>query len=67
MVERVHPHEKNIANALDEIQTVFAGLDESQREQFCKQLVLYASSLKLITSCYESIVVENISNRNGKN
>ncbi|EMY8532994.1 transcriptional regulator [Bacillus thuringiensis serovar pingluonsis] len=40
------PHEKNIANALDEIQTVFAGLDESQREQFCKQLVLYAKFLK---------------------
>jgi len=39
------PHEKNIANALDEIQTVFAGLDESQREQFCKQLLFYTQFL----------------------
>ncbi|EEL69358.1 Transcriptional regulator, MerR [Bacillus mycoides] len=39
-------NEKNIANALDEIQTVFAGLDESHQEQFCKQLVLYAKFLK---------------------
>ncbi|HDR7485337.1 helix-turn-helix domain-containing protein [Bacillus paranthracis] len=38
--------EKHLENVLDEIQTVFAGLDESQREQFCKQLVLYAKFLK---------------------
>ncbi|AFU14628.1 Transcriptional regulator, MerR [Bacillus thuringiensis MC28] len=40
------PNEENITNALNEIQTVFAGLDESHREQFCKQLVLYAKFLK---------------------
>ncbi len=28
--------EKHLEDVLDEIQTVFAGLDESQREQFCK-------------------------------
>ncbi|MDZ5608454.1 helix-turn-helix transcriptional regulator [Bacillus pseudomycoides] len=38
--------ERNLENALDEIQTVFAGLDEDQREQFCKQLILYAKFLK---------------------
>ncbi|EEM68587.1 MULTISPECIES: helix-turn-helix domain-containing protein [Bacillus cereus group] len=38
--------ERQLEDVLDEIQTVFAGLDESQREQFCKQLVLYAKFLK---------------------
>ncbi|MEW4233490.1 helix-turn-helix transcriptional regulator [Bacillus thuringiensis] len=37
--------EKNLENVLDEIQTVFAGLDESQREQFCKQLKFYTQFL----------------------
>ncbi|AJG57468.1 MULTISPECIES: helix-turn-helix domain-containing protein [Bacillus] len=37
--------EKNLKNVLDEIQTVFAGLDESQREQFCKQLKFYTQFL----------------------
>lgn len=38
-------NEKNLENVLDEIQTVFAGLDESQREQFCKQLKFYTQFL----------------------
>ncbi|MCC2476468.1 helix-turn-helix domain-containing protein [Bacillus paranthracis] len=38
--------EEQLKIILEEIQTVFAGLDESQREQFCKQLVLYAKFLK---------------------
>ncbi|PGM07267.1 transcriptional regulator [Bacillus cereus] len=37
--------EKKLENVLDEIQTVFAGLDESQREQFCKQLKFYTQFL----------------------
>ncbi|MDF9626150.1 helix-turn-helix transcriptional regulator [Bacillus cereus] len=37
--------EKHLENVLDEIQTVFAGLDESQREQFCKQLKFYTQFL----------------------
>ncbi|MGM2417507.1 helix-turn-helix domain-containing protein [Bacillus cereus group sp. BceL062] len=37
--------EKNLENVLDEIQTVFAGLNESQREQFCKQLKFYTQFL----------------------
>ncbi|MEW4152752.1 helix-turn-helix transcriptional regulator [Bacillus thuringiensis] len=37
--------EKNLEHVLDEIQTVFAGLDESQREQFCKQLKFYTQFL----------------------
>ncbi|HFJ9370069.1 TPA: helix-turn-helix domain-containing protein [Bacillus nitratireducens] len=38
-------NEKQLENVLDEIQTVFAGLDESQREQFCKQLKFYTQFL----------------------
>ncbi|PGW52223.1 transcriptional regulator [Bacillus thuringiensis] len=38
-------NEKNLENVLDEIQMVFAGLDESQREQFCKQLKFYTQFL----------------------
>ncbi|HEF1852264.1 TPA: helix-turn-helix transcriptional regulator [Bacillus cereus] len=38
-------NEKNLENVLDEIQTVFAGLDESQRERFCKQLKFYTQFL----------------------
>ncbi|PGU05079.1 transcriptional regulator [Bacillus cereus] len=38
-------NEKNLEIVLDEIQTVFAGLDESQREQFCKQLKFYTQFL----------------------
>ncbi|MED2846942.1 helix-turn-helix transcriptional regulator [Bacillus toyonensis] len=34
-------NEKQLEDVLDEIQTVFAGLDESQREQFCRQLKSY--------------------------
>lgn len=37
--------EKQLEDVLDEIQTVFAGLDESQREQFCKQLKFYTQFL----------------------
>ena len=59
-------NEKNLENVLDEIQTVFAGLDESQRERFCKQLKFYTQFLNEKKNCYESIVVENFSNRNGK-
>ncbi|HDR4532627.1 MULTISPECIES: helix-turn-helix domain-containing protein [Bacillus cereus group] len=38
-------NEKNLENVLNEIQTVFAGLDESQRERFCKQLKFYTQFL----------------------
>ncbi|MDG0950692.1 helix-turn-helix domain-containing protein [Bacillus paranthracis] len=38
-------NEKNLENVLAEIQMVFAGLDESQREQFCKQLKFYTQFL----------------------
>ncbi|PHE16391.1 transcriptional regulator [Bacillus toyonensis] len=38
-------NEKQLENVLGEIQTVFAGLDESQREQFCKQLKFYTQFL----------------------
>lgn len=38
-------NEKQLEDVLDEIQTVFAGLDESQREQFCKQLKFYTQFL----------------------
>lgn len=38
-------NEKQLKDVLDEIQTVFAGLDESQREQFCKQLKSYTQFL----------------------
>ncbi|TEA50675.1 XRE family transcriptional regulator [Bacillus sp. BH2] len=37
--------EKHLEDVLAEIQTVFAGLDESQREQFCKQLKFYTQFL----------------------
>lgn len=37
--------EEQLEDVLDEIQTVFAGLDESQREQFCKQLKFYTQFL----------------------
>lgn len=37
--------EKHLEDVLDEIQTVFADLDESQREQFCKQLKFYTQFL----------------------
>ncbi|MFV1454456.1 helix-turn-helix domain-containing protein [Bacillus mycoides] len=37
--------ESRLENVLDEIQTVFAGLDESQRERFCKQLEFYTQFL----------------------
>ncbi|MDA2619210.1 helix-turn-helix transcriptional regulator [Bacillus cereus] len=37
--------EKHLEDVLEEIQTVFAGLDESQREQFCKQLKFYTQFL----------------------
>lgn len=37
--------EKHLEDVIDEIQTVFAGLDESQREQFCKQLKFYTQFL----------------------
>ncbi|MFD0768827.1 helix-turn-helix domain-containing protein [Bacillus sp. CGMCC 1.60114] len=33
--------EKHLENVLDELQTVFAGLDEVQREHLSKQLILY--------------------------
>ena len=38
-------NERNLENVLDEIQTVFAGLDESQQERFCKQLKFYTQFL----------------------
>lgn len=37
--------EEQLKIILEEIQTVFAGLDESQREQFCKQLLFYTQFL----------------------
>ncbi|AMR02270.1 helix-turn-helix domain-containing protein [Bacillus thuringiensis] len=37
--------EERLKIILEEIQTVFAGLDESQREQFCKQLLFYTQFL----------------------
>lgn len=37
--------EEQLKIILEEIQTVFAGLDESQREQFCKQLFFYTQFL----------------------
>ncbi|MEF8680435.1 UNVERIFIED_CONTAM: helix-turn-helix transcriptional regulator [Bacillus cereus] len=37
--------EKQLEEVLDKIQTVFAGLDESQRVQFCRQLNLYTQFL----------------------
>ena len=52
--------EEQLKIILEEIQTVFAGLDESQREQFCKQLLFYTQFLNEKKSCYESIVVETI-------
>ncbi|WJE54290.1 helix-turn-helix transcriptional regulator [Bacillus cereus] len=38
-------NEKHLENVLNEIQTIFVGLDESQRERFCKQLSLYTEFL----------------------
>ncbi|WP_242291723.1 helix-turn-helix transcriptional regulator [Bacillus cereus group sp. BfR-BA-01356] len=37
--------EERLKIILEEIQTVFAGLNESQREQFCKQLLFYTQFL----------------------
>ncbi|HDR7710364.1 TPA: helix-turn-helix transcriptional regulator [Bacillus cereus] len=37
--------EEQLKTILDEIQTVFAGLNESQREQLCKQLLFYTQFL----------------------
>ena len=37
--------EEQLKIILEEVQTVFAGLNESQREQFCKQLLFYIQFL----------------------
>ncbi|MCT6901626.1 MAG: helix-turn-helix domain-containing protein [Lactobacillus sp.] len=37
--------EEQLKTILNETQTVFAGLNESQREQFCKQLLFYIQFL----------------------
>ena len=57
--------EEQLKIILEEVQTVFAGLNESQREQFCKQLLFYIQFLNEKKSCCESIV-ENFSIFNGK-